>query len=170
MMTCTSEISGNASSGMRRSDQIPASTRSSVPVKPRNRFRAHQSIDRAITLHPSRGVDAQLLAGDGLAVLLSDDGDLPSAAAVELARCFIKSIPFVAQGDRSTHCSHAHRRHGGHEECDGDFPTGNRSATCFTKLHSNGVAAFAWRSMVGPELDACPSRVHRTSGTPAGTA
>src|SRR3989475_12121423 len=117
MMTCTSEISGNASSGMRRSDQMPASTRSRVPVKTRNRFRAHQSIDRAITLNSSRGVEAQLLAGDVLTILLRDDSDLPSAAAVELARCFIKSIPFVAQGHRGTHCSLAHRRHGGPSAC-----------------------------------------------------
>src|SRR5881394_102346 len=108
MMTCTSEISGSASSGIRRSDQIPASTRSSVPVKTRKRFFAHQSIHRAITLHSSRGVQAQLLAGDGLPVLLRDDGDLPRAAAVELARPFIETIPFVTQGDRSTHRRHAH--------------------------------------------------------------
>src|SRR6266446_4931996 len=97
MMTCTSEISGSASSGMRRIDQIPASTRSNVPVKTRKRFFAHQSIQRAITLHSSRGVDAQLLAGDGLAVLFRDDGDLPRPAAVELGRSFIKTIPFVRE-------------------------------------------------------------------------
>src|SRR6267378_3131580 len=90
MMTCTSEISGSASSGIRRSDQIPASTRSSVPVKTRKRFFAHQSIQRAITLHSSRGVDAQLFAGDGLPVLLCDNGDLPGAATVELGRSFIR--------------------------------------------------------------------------------
>src|SRR5436190_6734959 len=116
MMTCTSEISGNASSGIRRSDQIPASTRSSVPVKTRKRFIAHQSIQRAITLHSSRGVDAELLTGDGLAVLLRDDSDLPSAAAVEFACPLIKTIAFVAQADRSAHRRHAHARHRRHEE------------------------------------------------------
>src|SRR5947199_6274479 len=125
MMTCTSEISGNASSGMRRSDQIPASTRSSVPVKTRKRFFAHQSIQRVIMLHSSRGVDAQLLAGDGLAVLFRDDGDLPRSTAVELGRSFIEAIPLVTQRDRSAHCSHAH---GWHKECNGDFRTRNRSA------------------------------------------
>src|SRR5882724_6691437 len=101
MMTCTSEISGNASSGIRRSDQIPASTRSSVPVKTRKRFFAHQSIHRAITLHSSRGVQAHLFAGDGLPVFLRDDGDLPRAAALELGRSFIKTIPFVGERNRS---------------------------------------------------------------------
>src|SRR5229473_4456411 len=101
MMTCTSEISGSASSGMRRSDQIPASTRSSVPVKTRKRFFAHQSIQRAITLHSSRGVDAQLLAGDGLPVLFRDDGDLPRVTSIELGCPFIASVAFVAQVDRN---------------------------------------------------------------------
>src|SRR6266404_2916785 len=118
MMTCTSEISGSASSGIRRSDQIPARTRSSVPVKTRKRFFAHQSIHRAITLHSSRGVDAQLLAGDGLAALFCDDRDLPRAATVELGWSFIETIPFVAQGNRSAHCCHTHRRH---KERDGDL-------------------------------------------------
>src|SRR5437867_10873747 len=101
MRTCTSEISGSASSGMRRSDQIPASTRSNVPVKMRKRFFAHQSIHRAITLHPSRGVHAQLLAGNGLPILLGDDRDLPRSAAVELRWSLVESVSFVAQGSRS---------------------------------------------------------------------
>src|SRR5206468_10890744 len=108
MMTCTSEISGNASSGMRRSDQIPASTRSNVPVKTRKRFFAHQSIHRATTLHSSRGVDAQLLADDGLPIFFSGDRDLPRSATVELGRSFVQTIPFVVQGDRCTHRGHAH--------------------------------------------------------------
>src|SRR6266478_4721549 len=107
MMTCTSEISGNASSGLRRSHQIPASTRSSVPVKTRNRLRAHKSIHRAITLHPTRGVDAQFLAGARLPVLLRGNGDLPCAATVELAGTLVDSVSFVAQGDRSAHRCHA---------------------------------------------------------------
>src|SRR5437899_12504700 len=118
MMTCTSEISGNASSGMRRSDQMPASTRSKVPVKTRNRFRAHQSIDRAITLHSSRGVEAQLLAGDGLGILLRHHSDLPSAAAVELERCFIMAIPFVAEADRGAHCRRPRRCSAAPQGCD----------------------------------------------------
>src|SRR5580692_11182089 len=117
-MTWTSEMSGNASRGIRRSDQIPASTRSSVPVKTRKRFFAQQSIHRAITLLSSRSVDAQLLAGDGLPVLLGDDRDLPSSAAVELGGSFIEAITFVAQGDRGAHCRHTHRGHRRHKESD----------------------------------------------------
>src|SRR5437870_6631282 len=86
MMTCTSEMSGNASKGIRRSDQIPASTRRSVPVNTRKRFRAHQSIQRAITLHASRRVHAELFAGHGLPVLFRDDCHLPRSAAFELGR------------------------------------------------------------------------------------
>src|SRR5216683_246220 len=153
MMTCTSEISGNASSGMRRSDQIPASTRSSVPVKTRKRFFAHQSIHRAITLHSSRGVDTQLLTGDGLPVLFRHDGDLPRTATVELGGSSIESISFVAQGNRSTHGSHAHGRHGRHGERDGDFRTGNRNATRVGELHTNRVGAFSQWARFGRQFD-----------------
>src|SRR5438552_17230131 len=97
MMTCTSEISGNASRGMRRRDAIPASTSSSVPVKTRKRFFAHQSIQRAITLHSSRGVEAELFCDHALPVLFRDDGDLPSAAAIEFPGAFVDSIPFVGK-------------------------------------------------------------------------
>src|SRR5882724_9383110 len=83
-MTCTSEISGKASSGIRRRDQIPASTSSSVPVNTRKRFCAHQSIQREITLHSSRGVHAELFAGENLAVLLRKNRSLPCSTAVEL--------------------------------------------------------------------------------------
>src|SRR6266481_9613438 len=91
-MTCTSEMSGNASSGIRRKDQIPASTSSSVPVNTRKRFCAHQSIQREITLHSSRGVHAELFAGDDLPVFLRDDCDLPRSPAVQLARALIEPI------------------------------------------------------------------------------
>ena len=53
-------------------------------MKTRKRFRAHQSIHREITLHPSRGVHAQLLAGDRLPVLFGDDRDLPCSAALQV--------------------------------------------------------------------------------------
>src|SRR5215831_11874272 len=86
MITSTSEISGSASSGICRMDQMPASTSKSVPVKTRNLFRAHQSIHREITSHSSRGVHRGLLAGDNLPVFLGDDGDLPGSAACELPR------------------------------------------------------------------------------------
>src|SRR5262249_7017546 len=115
-MTCTSEISRSASKGVFRSDQIPASTSSSVATKTRKRFCAHQSIQRGIMLHPSGGVQAELFRSDRLAVLFRDEGDLPRSAAVELAGALIDSVPFVGKSDRGAHRGHAHCRHGGHEE------------------------------------------------------
>src|SRR5213080_3353903 len=112
MMTCTSEISGSASKGIRRRDQIPASTSNSVPVKTRKRFFAHQSIQREITLHPSRGVHAELLAGDDLPILFRDNGDLPRSTTFELAGAFVHTVSFVGERDRSSHRGHAHRGHG----------------------------------------------------------
>src|SRR5467141_5270954 len=109
MITCTSEISGRASSGMRRRDQIPARTSSNVPVNTRKRFRAHQSIQLAITLHASRGVHAELFAGDDLPVLLCHDGDLPRSAAPELARSLIESVTFFGERYLRSHRGHAHR-------------------------------------------------------------
>src|SRR5205814_6631392 len=109
MITCTSEISGNASKGIRRSDQIPASMSNNVPVKTRKRFFAHQSIQREITLHPSRGVHAELLAGDDLAVLFRDDGDLPRSSTFELPRALVEPIAFVCEGDLCSHRGHTHR-------------------------------------------------------------
>src|SRR5689334_24818662 len=96
-MTCTSEISGNASSGIRRKDQIPASTSSRVPVNTRKRFCAHQSIQREITLHSSRGVHAELFAGDDLAVLLRKNRDLPRSAAVEFPWALIEPVASFCQ-------------------------------------------------------------------------
>src|SRR5579872_4571292 len=103
-MTSTSEISGNASSGILRSAQIPTSTRKSVPVKTRKRFRAHQSIHRAIMLHPSRSAHAQLLAGDGLSIFLRQDCGLPRSSAFQHARSFVDAVAFVAEsnGDRKS--------------------------------------------------------------------
>src|SRR6266567_8213469 len=103
MMTCTSEMSGNASKGIRRSDQIPASTRRSVPVNTRKRFRAHQSIQRAITLHASRGVHAELFAGHDLPVLFGDHRHLPRSPTVQLARSFIAPIAFFSERNLRAH-------------------------------------------------------------------
>src|ERR1700746_4069678 len=96
-MTWTSEMSGNASRGIRRKDQIPESTSSSVPVNTRKRFCAHQSIQREITLHSSRGVHAELFAGDNLAVLLRKNRDLPGPAAVKLPWTLIEPVAFFRE-------------------------------------------------------------------------
>src|SRR5580692_10921623 len=107
-------MSGNASSGTRRRDQIPASTSRRVPVNTRKRFCAHQSIQREITLHSSRGVHAELFAGDDLTVLLYKNRDLPRSAAVELPWTLIEPVAFFCERNLRPHCSHTHRGHGRH--------------------------------------------------------
>src|SRR6267143_489647 len=47
MITCTSEMSGSASSGMWPIDQIPVSVSSNTPVKTRNRLCAHRDLPGA---------------------------------------------------------------------------------------------------------------------------
>src|SRR5216684_1737717 len=111
-MTWTSEMSGKASSGIRRKDQIPESTSSSVPVNTRKRLCAHQSIQREITLHSSRGVHAELFAGDDLPVLLRKNRDLPRSPAVEFPWALIESVAFFGERNRRSHRGHAHCRHG----------------------------------------------------------
>src|SRR5215472_5304690 len=107
---------------------MPASTSMSVPVKTKKRLRAHHSINLAITLHPSRRVDAELLAGDGLAVLLRGNRDLPGAATAELACSLVEAVTLVGAFDVGTHCRHSHGGHRGHEEGHGDLCAGYRSA------------------------------------------
>src|SRR6266699_3400456 len=114
-MTSTSEISGKASSGILRSDQIPASTSRSVPVKTRNRLRAHQSIHRAITLHSPRRVHAQLLAGNRLPVFLRHDCCLPRSAASKLAGTFVDTVAFVAEINWTPHLRHTPLRNRSHK-------------------------------------------------------
>src|SRR5215469_8167867 len=160
-MTCTSEISGNASKGIFRSDQIPASTSSSVATKTRNRFFAHQSIQRVTTLHSPRGIHADLFRGDGLPALFHDDGNLPRSTAIELAGGFVDSVPLVGESEWRTHRSHSHCRHGWHEEGDGDFGARNRGATRTADFHANRVAAFPWRTGFGCKFDPWLWRVHR---------
>src|SRR5712664_5023654 len=142
IITSTSEMSGNASSGMRRRAQIPASTSRSVPMKTRKRFRAHQSIHREITSHPSRGVHAQLLGCDELAVLFCKDCGLPGSSALKLSRTFIEAVALVAESDGCTHRCHAHCRHRRHEKRHADFRTGDRCSTRIRKFHAEYVASF----------------------------
>ena len=52
MMTCTSEMSGKASSGIRSIDQIPAKINPATPIKTINRFALHQSIILSIIRFP----------------------------------------------------------------------------------------------------------------------
>src|SRR6266851_4897755 len=160
-MTSTSEISGNASSGILRRDQIPASTSKSVPVKTRKRFRAHQSIHRPITLHSSRGVHAQLLAGDHLPILLRQDCGLPRSTASKLARTFVDAFAFFAECNRSSHRRHSHLWHRGHEERNRNICAGNRRATRIRELYAEDVAPLAWRTWLRSEFGARLRRIHR---------
>src|SRR3979490_2837195 len=116
-------MSGSASKGILRNDQIPESTSSSVPVNTRKRFCAHQSIQREITLHSSRSIHAELFAGDDLAVLLCKNCDLPRSPAVEFPWPLIESVPFFCERNLHSHRGHAHRWHGRHGKGDGDFRT-----------------------------------------------
>src|ERR1700730_4875366 len=147
-ITSTSEMSGRASSGIWRKAQIPASTSSRVPVKTRKRFRAHQSIHRAITSHPSCGIHAQLLTGDGLTVLFCEDCDLPGSAASQLARPLIESVALVVERDRRPHSRHAHCRHCRHEERHADFCPGNRRTVRIGEFHPKEIAALVWRGWI----------------------
>src|SRR2546422_4935804 len=93
IITSTSEMSGNASSGMRRRAQIPASTSRSVPMKTRKRFRAHQSIHREITLHASFGVHRELFGAEHLPAATHDDADLPGSPGLEDTIPLVMPLP-----------------------------------------------------------------------------
>src|ERR1700730_2630506 len=133
---------GSASKGILRNDQIPASTSSSVPVNTRKRICAHQTIQREITLHSSRGIHAELFAGDDLPVLLGKNRDLPRSPAVEFPRTLIESVAFFGESNLRSHCGHGHRRHGRHGEGDGDFRTRDWCSARIGELYAEGVAAL----------------------------
>src|SRR5262249_48012908 len=97
IITCTSDMSGRASRGIRRILHKPASSRTSVPVKTRKRLRAHQSIQRVITHMPPSASDGELLLGDGLIRFGRQDGDLPGPAHLHLARAFVAAAALVAE-------------------------------------------------------------------------
>src|SRR5579864_782601 len=145
-MTSTSEISGNASSGILRSAQIPANTRKSVPVKTRKRFRAHQSIQRAITLHSSCCADGYLFARNGLSVFSDKDRDLPRSAAFKLGGTFVNARSFLRELYLRAHRSHTHFRHTGHEKRHADFCARDRCAVCIGHFYAKNVATFARRA------------------------
>src|SRR5690349_8134576 len=128
MITCTSEMSGSASRGICLIAQMPATTSSATPAKTRNRLREHQSMSREIMLHASRGGDVQLLRRNRPPVLLSGDCDLPSPTALEINAAFVCSIALISEICLSSHRCHAHCRHRGHKERDGDLRTTDGSA------------------------------------------
>src|ERR1700716_2892884 len=87
-ITCTSEMSGTASSGVRVIAQMPHTVMMTVPVNTRNALAAHQSMIRSImtiapSLDASRGLlrgQRQSLLADFLAVLFHAHGDVPRAS------------------------------------------------------------------------------------------
>src|SRR6266404_1568895 len=141
IITSTSEMSGNASRGIWRRAQIPVSTSRTVPMKTRKRFCAHQSIHREITLHTSGGVHAQLFGSDELAILFSEDSDLPGSTAFQLSRTLIEAVALVGESDGCTHRGHAHRGHRRHEERYADVRTGDGRSIPIGEFHAEDVAA-----------------------------
>src|SRR5437667_11341706 len=98
-ITCTSEISGTASSGVRVIVQMPHTVSITVPVNTRNRLAAHQSMIRSImTVAPSldaplgslRG-DRHLLLAEFLAALFHAHGDVPLAGHHHVARSHVRA-------------------------------------------------------------------------------
>src|SRR6266849_9039247 len=138
-------MSGNASRGIWRRAQIPVSTSRTVPMKTRKRFCAHQSIHWEITLHASRGVHAQLLGCDELAILFGENGDLPGSAAFKLSRTFIEAIALLAESYGRAHRCHSHCRHRRHEKRHADFRPRNWRSICVCEFHAEYVAAFVRR-------------------------
>src|SRR6266481_4024667 len=99
-ITCTSEISGTASSGVRVIAQMPHTVRMTVPVNTRNRLAAHQSMIRSImTLAPSldavgllRG-QRECLLPNFSAALFHAHGDVPLSGHHHLPAPAIGTAP-----------------------------------------------------------------------------
>src|SRR5579862_1428329 len=155
IITCTSEMSGRASKGIRRSDQIPASVSKRVPVKTRKRLRAHQSIQWEITLHFSFNVHAYLFIDQRLPVFLSHDRHLPGSAAFQLAPPFIDASTFVAEVAHHTHGTHAHCGHGRHKERDSNLGAGYWRAGAARQLYAKCVTTSAGRRWQSGEISGC---------------
>src|SRR5437879_8870014 len=147
IITSTSEMSGNASSGMRRRAQIPASTSRSVPMKTRKRFRAHQSIHREITLHPSFGVHRELFGAEHLPAATHDDADVPGSPGLEDTIPLVNAFALVIQGAAHAHGRHAHLGHGWHEERNGHFCT--RDGPPFASVNFTRNVLFPFRGGAG---------------------
>src|SRR5438874_2741334 len=99
-ITCTSEISGTASSGVFVIAQMPQTVRMTVPVNTRNRFDAHQSMVRSIMTEALRSTPSrpslcrhrQLLLPEALAVLHDIDGDVPRAGHHHVALTGVHAV------------------------------------------------------------------------------
>src|SRR5437763_1531556 len=145
-------MSGNASRGIRCIDQMPAMTSRNVAVKTRNRLRAHHSIIHVITLHSSRGVDGERLAGNYAPVLAGGDCDLPSSPGAEIAFDLIHAPAFVGEIHADLHRRHAHGRHSSHEKGDIDLCTADGSSAGCSQLYAENIAALLRRGGIGSKL------------------
>src|SRR6266851_5720722 len=137
-------------------------------MKTRKRFCAHQSIHREITLHTSRGVQAQLFRSDWLAILFCENCDLPSSAAIQMSRPFIEPIAFVAESNGHAHRRHAHRGHRRHKKRHDDLRAGEGCSTRIREFYAEHVASFPRCSRVRAEFDISLRSVGRRSRTRAG--
>src|SRR5579859_4688680 len=145
MMTCTSEMSGRASRGIRCMDQMPASVRTETPAKTTKRLCSHHSIIREIMLHPSFGIESEMPGADHAPVLLRSERYLPGAAGTKLARAFIHAAALVGEIDAGLHRRHAHRRHGRHEQGYVNLHSGYRRSGRIGELYAQDVVALARR-------------------------
>src|SRR6266851_4434617 len=85
-ITCTSEMSGTASSGVRVIAQIPHAVRTMVPTNTRNRFAAHQSRSLFSTWTSRLSCDERRLErAEPLAVARDRDGRFPAAGHHDFA-------------------------------------------------------------------------------------
>ena len=94
MITCTSEMSGSASSGTWFSDQMPGKRQQQNAGEDEKAVSAHRSMIRESMSHASFSIDAQVLGGDCLAVLFRRHRYLPRSAGLKHARAFIEPLPF----------------------------------------------------------------------------
>src|SRR5215831_18645120 len=152
MITCTSEMSGSASSGMLLMAQIPARTSATVPVKTRKRFSAHHSMIREIILHTSPGVYGELLTDNSVPILLGADCHLPRAPGAEGAAAFVQASAFVSTSNGGLHGAHAHSRHGRHIKGGGDLRSADRGSVVRGELHVKDVVAFMRRRRLTRQL------------------
>src|ERR1035438_5027301 len=153
MMTWTSEMSGSASRGIFRRDQMPARVSMETIANTRKRFREHSSMIREIISHAALSIDAEFLHCRELAVLLHRDGYLPRSSHGQFLGALVKSAGFVCEFRSRIHCGHSHLRHGRHEECYCDIGSWYYCSIAAGEIDSKPVRSLARRIGIGCELD-----------------
>src|SRR5215470_7291400 len=98
-ITCTSEMSGTASSGVLFIAQMPQTVRTTVPVNTRNRLDAHQSMIRSIMRDSARPAMTRLLRRQRdflltelLAALHHHHGGVPLPGHHDVARSAVHPV------------------------------------------------------------------------------